>query len=545
MLPPAIFVMASLLFAGCIGPLAGGGSEATNGNVVAGNLKYADGTSASHARIWLRPVGYLKDTSETGEPGTDPDAIADQNGHFVLSSLSTDDYLLEAQDGKGKGVTRYLSSRGGTTQLSPDTLRALGALQGRLERLGNVPQSAFARIFGLERIARADSAGNFAFTDLPAGKYRIEAASSLPDHGFQTSAPALIYPDSATQLATLPLIRSADEDYADWPFSRPLFLSTYSIPQGEIVRDFPLLVRLNADNFDFSQSLGSDIRFSSIDGRHLAYEVEHWDAQAREAEIWVLLDSISGGNPVQMTMHWGRLQAPDFSFGPAVFASFGGVWHMQENPGYAAEMVALDASPGAARLTGQVEAFDRTGAIGNSAGFRGSHFLKATSHAGLRPDSHFMISAWVKVAAIQPAGSGILSLGDNYVLRVEPTGTVRFFYYNDTITLSEPLAGPWVDAGTLIGIHDKSWHWLVANLEGDSLRICIDGISRASVRARGPVTYGRGTDLFIGLHGGPDSEFPFYGQIDEVRISSVSRSLAWIQFAHETQKPGSSTLIFR
>lgn len=528
-----------------MGPLAGGGSEATNGNIVAGRLEYADGSPARNARIWLRPEGYLRDTAEAGDSETAPDAIADQDGRFVLDSLPVDDYLLEARDGNGKGVIRYLSARGAATRLPTDTLRSLGTLEGRLERLGNVPQRAYVRLYGLERIARADSAGHFSFKNLPGGQYRIEAVTSLPDHGFQTAAPVLIYPDSGTRIEALPLIRSADEDYSAWPFSRRLILSTDSIPPGETVRDFPLLVRLDAGNFDFGQSLGSDLRFSDPDGGHLAYEVERWDPQARQAEIWVRLDSLSGGEPVPLTLHWGRLQAPDFSFGPAVFSTFGGVWHLQSKPGYYGEMMSMDASPGAAPLAGLVEAGDRTGAIGNGAGFRGLHLLKATGHPGLWPESGFAISAWVRIAGIQPAGAGILSLGDNYVLRVEPAGTVRFFYYNDTIALSDPKAGPWVDAGTVFEIDDDGWHSVAAILADDSLRICIDGATRAAVRARGPVTYGRGTDLFIGVHGGPDSGFRFHGQIDEVRISGIPRSRAWMKFAYETQKPGASALVFR
>lgn len=534
-----------LLLTGCLGPLAGGGSEATNGNIVAGHLEYDDGTPGRYARIWLRPAEYLKDTAETGAHESAPDAIAGQDGRFVLDSLRPGVYLLEARDGQGKGVIRYLTVRETATRLASDTLRPLGSLEGRLERLGKVPQRAYARLYGLERVAQADSAGYFAFGDLPAGQYRIQGVSSLPDHGFQTTAPVLIHPQAATRLPSLPLIRSADEDYSDWPFSRRLSLSPDGIPSGETVTDFPLLVRLHEGNFDFTQSIGSDIRFSAADGRHLAYEVERWDAQARQAEIWVRLDSLSGAGPVALTLHWGRLQAPDFSFGPAVFSSSGGAWHFQARPGLHGEMESPDASPGAARLVGQVDAGDRSGAVGNGAGFRGFHALQATGHPGLWPESSFTVSAWIKVAGIQPAGAGVLSLGDNYILRVEPAGTLRFFYYNDTITVSEPLLGPWVDATTSQKVNDKGWHLVAGILAGDSLRIYIDGVARAAARARGPVTYGRGPDLSVGVHGGLESDFRFHGQIDEIRITRVPRSRAWMALAHETQKPGSAALMFR
>jgi len=525
--------------------LAGGGSEATNGNVVAGRLEYADGTAGGYARIWLRPAEYLKDTAEADGPEPAPDAIADREGRFSLDSLTAGTYLLEARDGDGKGTIRYLSIGPTDTSLSPDTLRALGTLEGRLERLGHVPQRAYARIYGLERIAQADSTGYFAFRDLPAGPFGIQGVSSLPGYGFQKAAPALIYPEGDTRLETLALIASAEEDYSTWPFSRQLSLATDSLAPGETLVDFPLLVRLHAGNFDFTQSSGSDIRLSAADGHHLAYEVEHWDAQARQAEIWVRLDSLVRGEPIQLNLHWGRLQAPDFSFGPALFPSFGGVWHLQTRPGLYGEMVSPDASPGAARMVGQVYTGDLSGAIGPGAGFRGSEALMAAGYPGLWPENGFTISAWIQVSGIPSTGAGILSLGDSYVLRVEPSGALRFFYYNDTIIRAEPELGPWVDATTLQKVNDGDWHWVAGVLSADSLRVYIDGEIRAAVRARGPVTYGRGSDLFIGVHGGLENGFRFHGQIDEVRIGGQARSLAWMRLTYQTQKPGSSALTFR
>lgn len=556
LLPGAI----ALLLAGCLGNhLAGGGSEATNGNIVAGRLEYADGMAAPYARIWVRPTDYLMDTAKTVAPQQAPDAIADEEGYFVLDSLPTGNYLLEARDardsedghmGQEKGVIRYVTVGDASIQLPPDTLRHMGILEGHLERLGKVPQISYARIYGLDRVVAADSSGYFVFRDLPAGQYRIQGVSSLPGHGFQNPAPVLIYPQSGTRLQTLPLIRSADEDYSDWPFSRQIILSTEIISAGERVTDFPLLIRLHAGNFDFSQSQGSDIRFSAADGSHLAYEVESWDAQASQAEIWVLLDSIVSDNPVTLNMHWGRPQAPDFSFGPAVFSAFGGVWHLQARPNLDGEMESPDASPSAAKLTGQVDIQNRSGAIGLGAGFKGDQVLTTKGHSALWPERNFMVSAWIQLGNIPSTGAGVLSLGDNYVLRIEPSGTVRFFYYNDSIAGAEPLLGPWVDATTLHSIRDSTnapgnWHLVAAVLSDDSLRVYIDGVQRAASRARGPVTYGRGTDLFIGIHGDAEREFPFHGQIDEVRVSGLSRSPTWMKLAYESQKPGSSMLTFR
>ena len=51
--------------------------------------------------------------------------------------------------------------------------------------------------------------------------------------------------------------------------------------------NFPLLVRIHQDFFDFSQaeSRGEDIRFSA-NGKPLAYQIEHWNATGGHAAVW-------------------------------------------------------------------------------------------------------------------------------------------------------------------------------------------------------------------------------------------------------------------
>ena len=65
------------------------------------------------------------------------------------------------------------------------------------------------------------------------------------------------------------------------------------------VYNFPVLVRLTSSNFSgFGpvQAGGADIRFSkSADyTKALPYQIQRWDATRDLAEIWVLLDTVSG-----------------------------------------------------------------------------------------------------------------------------------------------------------------------------------------------------------------------------------------------------------
>ena len=125
--------------------------------------------------------------------------------------------------------------------------------------------------------------------------------------------------------------------YSGWEHSGSIFILT--TPEGAnldgsaSLEGFPVLVRLNKDFFDFSQAKadGADIRFSSIDGKELAYEIDEWDAAKGDASIWVRVPLIKGNQRQEITLHWGKADAASESSGTAVFNESNGylsVWHM-------------------------------------------------------------------------------------------------------------------------------------------------------------------------------------------------------------------------
>ncbi|MFO7906557.1 MAG: hypothetical protein R6U98_28125 [Pirellulaceae bacterium] len=76
---------------------------------------------------------------------------------------------------------------------------------------------------------------------------------------------------------------------AEWQHAGALYIITTpdgaDLPDGAAEKDFPLLVRLSNNTFDFSQAGagGEDIRFHDEAGNALAYEIEAWDAAAGAA----------------------------------------------------------------------------------------------------------------------------------------------------------------------------------------------------------------------------------------------------------------------
>ncbi|MEM7015297.1 MAG: hypothetical protein AAF585_27890, partial [Verrucomicrobiota bacterium] len=78
-------------------------------------------------------------------------------------------------------------------------------------------------------------------------------------------------------------LADAKAQYGDWKHSGSIYIITTqegaNLSATALEENFPLLVRLKEDSFDFSQakSKGEDIRFSA-DGKPLAYQIEGWDA---------------------------------------------------------------------------------------------------------------------------------------------------------------------------------------------------------------------------------------------------------------------------
>ena len=130
------------------------------------------------------------------------------------------------------------------------------------------------------------------------------------------------------------------QTYLAWSNSASFYVLTTTngayLPASALETNFPILLRLNATSFNFSQaqSTGADIRFTTASGMGLPYEIEQWDAVNKTASIWVLLPSIRGNTNQQLVMYWGNPTAGSQSSGTSVFNAANGfccVMHMNGN----------------------------------------------------------------------------------------------------------------------------------------------------------------------------------------------------------------------
>ena len=139
-------------------------------------------------------------------------------------------------------------------------------------------------------------------------------------------------------------------DIAGFRHSKTITIDTTASGAGVAtdVAAYPVAVLLTAQNFDFSQAKrwGQDVRAASADGKPLPYTIERWDADAKQAVIWVRVD-IKGNDKAQsFNLHWGNAGAASAASSKAVFskeAGFLGVYHLHQD-GNTAEGGYKDAS---------------------------------------------------------------------------------------------------------------------------------------------------------------------------------------------------------
>ena len=330
----------------------------------------------------------------------------------------------------------------------------------------------------------------------------------------------------ALALAGGPTVRAAGP-YDGWRHGASIFLVTTAdgagLPAGEVVHDFPVLIRLRADSFDFSQarSGGEDLRFATTDGSPLAYQIEDWSPDRGEASVWVRVPVIKGDATQEIRVFWGRDEVAGESSGRAVFNESNGylsVWHLgagvDDEVGTVASTdagtTAVAGVIGAARhLAGGKGVFGGEAIAGYPVG-AGSH----SSEAWFRPETpNVTVMAWGN-----EEGQGKVMMN----FRSPPHVAMECYFSGaDVKGRSRVPVGDWVH---VMHTYEKGNSRLYVNG-------VLDGVSEgpsAPLKIREPAR------LWLG---GWYHNYTFVGDLDEVRVSKVVRSAAWVRLQYENQKP--------
>ncbi|HNQ90660.1 MAG TPA: DUF2341 domain-containing protein [Verrucomicrobiota bacterium] len=323
------------------------------------------------------------------------------------------------------------------------------------------------------------------------------------------------------------LALGAAAQYPGWQHSGSIFILTTpegaDLPASATERDFPLLVRLHQDFFDFSQakSQGEDLRFSASAGAPLAYQIEEWDGARGVASLWVRLPVIRGNARQEIRLHWGNADAASESSGAAVFNLSNGylsVWHMSD-PVTDEVGTLASADVGTGPTVGTI------GLARHLAGRQGVFGGEAITNYPSGASAH-STEAWFRPE--RPNGT-ILGWG-----REQAQGKV-VMQFRSPPHVSMDCYFSDANVASRSAMRMSEWAHAVHTYDGTEARLYINGVLEGTNRVRGsPLNLGSPARLWLG---GWYDDYSFVGDLDEVRISRVARSADWVRLEYENQKP--------
>jgi hypothetical protein len=295
-----------------------------------------------------------------------------------------------------------------------------------------------------------------------------------------------------------------------------------ALPAGASVEGFPLLVRLNGDSFPFANALpdGADLRFTAADGTPLAHQIEAWDPASQRAAVWVRIPVIRGNDQQEVRVQWGATSTPPPANGTVFDASNGyaAVWHLGATPrdeisGTTAKDTGTTATPG---IIGTARHFD--GDHGLAGGNQPTNFP-----SGSAPHS---TEAWIR--PLRPnatiVGWGTEKAQSKVVVQFRSPPHVQVDAYFSDANVNGKTQVP-----------TGEWTHVLHTYEKGMPRLYVNGqLDTESPRRATPLNIPSPARVWIG---GWYDNYDFEGDIDEVRISRVTRSAEWAKLQFENQKP--------
>ncbi len=353
-------------------------------------------------------------------------------------------------------------------------------------------------------------------------------------------------------------------------FSRTITINSGQVPSSQ--SEFPLLVSLSNDTdlqAHVARADGGDVVFTnSANTVKYPHEIERYDRSTGTLVAWVRVPSLSDGTVIIM-WYGVDMGAPLWNSAQVWDPHFKMVQHMAVDSAAPSPVRDSTANANNGSFQGKSTLSPISGTIGSAIDYPGSAYIDCGSSSSLdfRTDGRYTWDVWVKPAAFQPGGSGIVGKKHNpnidyqgYELYCAGTGGGGGFQggagttqlrFQTTGGNSCSVAS--VDTGVVAGawnhvavVYDTSED-ISIYLNGEPITVIVHpgGTTGASgkVQTSDDAAGAANEDpLFIGWRrsapAGQDRGF-FYGQIDEVELSDTIRSADWIKTEYNNRKsPG-------
>jgi len=341
--------------------------------------------------------------------------------------------------------------------------------------------------------------------------------------------------------------------YDTWAKYKTITVNTTSATGGanisSTLTNYPLLVRLTTANADDilgeALSNGADVRFTSSDGATAySYQIEYWSAT--EADIWVLIPSMTGNSTPSLRVYWKKAGQTTASDSNTVFSTsnnFVGVWHLNNASSTSASNYKDATANGYNGTSGSSAPGSVTGAIGlgSSLANTSTNYIDFGTTAGS--------------AAIQTVSFWAMTTdGTVYqtpVSKLPATGTAG---WNCKIRKASdsPNNAVWYRVGSEATTSDahassaytvSAWSLYTLTYTGGTQKLYVNGALQNTLTSVTNTVNNSTTALRIGYPAAGATE-GFVGSLDELEIANVDRGADWITLNYQTQKSGVTCMSF-
>jgi hypothetical protein len=311
----------------------------------------------------------------------------------------------------------------------------------------------------------------------------------------------------------------------NWQYRKQITIDSTKVSNN--LTDFPVLINQNSDiNLaSHARSDGWDIVFTSSDKKtKLNHEIETYNSTSGKLVAWVNVPVLSSTSNTTLYMYYGYPTSSNQQNSSNVWSSFQSIWHLKENPAATAPQVQDSTSNnrGATSVGGMASMQQVDGKIDGSLNFDGSN--DGLDIASFSIGANFTYEAWVN-AAIVTGGNGFRDIMTNYNYNRwlglgtngGSSGIIDFYDGTDSYF------------GTALSTN--TWYHIVATYDGTNLRVYRNGNLLGTLAK----SYSAQNSTFhIGYSKSISAEY-FNGMIDEVRVSNIIRSQAWIITEYNNQ----------
>lgn len=544
-----------LITAGCLtdrdnGKLAGGDGTETGNARIQGRLVDENGQAIASAQVTAYDPEY--DASRDSILSRHQRTTSNGDGWFSFDSLPEGAWNLEARSGlRGLSVLfNTVMLQKSKLKLPAEILHSPGSLAVQLEDSLAFESGSYVYAPGTSAFAPIDDEARqsrrIVLFGIPAGVLPKVYLAAPPKTVGQPIRRTLLAESVQVAKATQGQIGA----FASWSHSLRYQIAAdeNGMNLKEALVDFTLPVRLTSPSFDFKSARkdGGDLRVTTSEGLVLPFTIEQFDSAAGVGVLWVRLDTIRANNSSHsLFVHYGRPEAtlPKYASVFDTADGFGGVWHLsEEQDGVAHDGVYRDATTLHANGNDHIRHTGRAGMIGYGKSFADSDYIEIPTLKPIqKPDSAFTLTAWIRCTTVGSLGGEIISVGDNYALRVSSTSQLHAFMWppvdrKDTNFAWYPVTS------TDLNMKDGAWHHIAATYDGKTLAIFADGTLVGEAAAPAPIGYAQASHITLGVHGNKKTAFNFMGDMDEVAMHWVKRSPEWIRAAYESQRAASRLL---